>query len=347
VRPITDQPGSTLQRAVVGALVALAANGCALVVGDVNGDHLFDAAPAPEAGRDSTLPPVDAGGHEGSADGQAVDGLADAAPDAGPDTTPPVDAGSDATPVDAGSDATPADASSGDAADATAQDAGQDGGFCANFTKPAGATVYCDDFDENADPTVFGTKVVNANSTLTVQSTVALSPPNALAVTAQIGDASTAQSYLYLSPLATGSTFTVQFDVKVSAPGDGTGASQLGGLFFGDASITLDVVGATGNVVSGFALAEKVNSTGYFHVHPTIPTTNTGWVRLKLVVSPHTGGGFVDNFWVDGVQSVVETNYPLNAAFTVTQPTGGVGWQYVSGVLSHAATFDNVVFAVQ
>jgi hypothetical protein len=316
--------------------------GCALVVGDVVGDAVLDPGVADgSAHHDATM---------------SVEASADAEPEAealGVDS--PTDASTGDSAMDAAVDS-PSDATADDArADADA--AGSDVGFCAKYVAPDGATVYCNDFDESGDPTLFSNMTASevvapsaAGSTVTVQPGIGLSAPNAVVINAATGDASPAQSYLQLQPLAHGTTYTLQLDAKVTSPGDGTGANQFSGLFFGDSSLAILVVGSpgpSGAALTGFALAENVSSKSYYHVHPTIPTTNAGWVRLKLVISPKPGGGFVDNFWVDGVQSLADTDYPLNASFSLTTPGGIVGWQYVTGAIPRAAILDNVVLTVQ
>jgi len=257
-----------------------------------------------------------------------------------------LDGGSrDAGHMDSHADAGPSDA----AGKGAPWDSSQ---FCKNFVIPDGASLACDDFDENSDPGSFGQLVVNNGGVLTTSSEAWASAPHSIHITGDPGSGSNAlQAYIQPSPAVTGTRYSLQCDifVRMVAP---SGANQIGGFVFlssgaPNAALTIGIVSNADGGIAGFVVGENtygLDGGHFYEVHPTVGSDAgiEGWARVKLTVST-VDGGFVDDLTVDGVTR--EGRFPLSKEFFVSSTeTGLIGWQFVTGEGQRDIYIDNVAF---
>ena len=227
-----------------------------------------------------------------------------------------------------------------DAGDADAK------GFCASYSPPDGVSFECDDFDENPDATAFGSFVVGAGGSVTVQSVHRDSRPNALSAS---GTPSGQVLNAYVShALSSGSTFTIQCDILVTElPDAKIGTSVLQFAFASGAKASRLAVSITSNTDGGAAMigVAETDPTGdggeSAFSHMGTMTTLPGWSRLVFSISK-TGETISDSLSLNG--NVLEMNYLLAPTFVLNNNGSvDIGLEGLGGTGSRQVYIDNVV----
>jgi hypothetical protein len=339
------RPGQALAVGAMSVLVTGA--GCNLIVGSPYGDPVFDTGTSPktEAGihRDA--------GADAHADTHASDvatGHADAAHEAqtlrdtglSHDAPGANDAHDAATPIDVRTEAArPADAH----ADV------HEGGFCANYVKPQGSVVVCDDFDEDGDAAALGVVEGKPGGTLAVQSAVYDSPTRSILFTDNPPDGSTSAIDLTLS-LSVGTTYTVACDVMIADLGPIAGSTHLESLTFQNNGIVSSITvylhpGADGGgMLYGIVEQDPIDGGYNYASHGAVSVPTAGWMHIALSLTG-TPGHSTDSLEVNG--TAVDTNVPLAASFVTEQPAAQVGMTYTKLSGERQVYFDNVVYTVE